>query len=338
MRGYWYIAAEAGELGAKPLARRILGDRLVLFRDAKGHPAALVDRCPHRAVELSGGTVREGRLACPYHGWEFDGSGACAYIPSLCAGEAIPGAARAAAYPTVEQDGYVWVYVGAQPGDAPPDGVRPFPLPHRGEPGWANARLQTHIPNAVENVIENFIDCPHTGYVHGGLFRTPASHGARTVVRAVPDGVVIDIDEDQQTNSLLGRLLVPRGEAVTHQDRFHLPSTVCVAYRFGSRKAILGFQLCTPVDDHETRVYVYLTWQMGWVTHLMTPFMPLVGKVVLDQDMGVLVNQGEVLRRGEGRFVSCPADTANLWIRAARERARRGEPQPARETRVEFRL
>ncbi|MEB3223689.1 MAG: hypothetical protein VKS61_16565, partial [Candidatus Sericytochromatia bacterium] len=194
------------------------------------------------------------------------------------------------------------------------------------------------IPNAVENVIENFIDCPHTGYVHGGLFRTPASHGARTVVRAVSDGVVIDIDEDQQTSSLLGRLLVPRGEAVTHQDRFFLPATVRVAYHFGTRRSVIGFQVCTPVNDHETRVHVYLTWRMGWLTPLMAPFMPLVGKLVLDQDMGVLVNQGEVLRRGEARFVSCPADTANLWIRAARERARRGEPQPERETRVEFRL
>ncbi|MEB3196750.1 MAG: aromatic ring-hydroxylating dioxygenase subunit alpha [Candidatus Sericytochromatia bacterium] len=338
MRGYWYIAAEDRELGEQPLAREILGDRLVLFRGADGRPTALLDRCPHRAVELSKGRCRDGRLACPYHGWEFDGSGACVAIPSLCAGEAIPAAARTPAYPTREQDGYIWVYLGAQPGEPPPEGVMPFAFPHRGEAGWAHARLQTSIPNAVENVIENFIDCPHTGYVHGGLFRTPASHGARTVVRAVPDGVVIEIDEDQQTDSLLGRLLVPRGETVRHQDRFYLPATVQVAYHFGPRKSVIGFQLCTPVNAHETKVYVYLTWRLGWLTPLLKPFMPWVGQIVLQQDMGVLVNQGEVLRRGETRFVSCPADTANLWIRAARERAGRGEAQPARETRVEFRL
>lgn len=338
MRGYWYIAAESRELKTHALARRILGVDVVLFRNGNGQAAALLDRCPHRAVQLSTGRVQGGRLACPYHGWEFDAQGQCQLIPSLCDNEGIPTTACTPAFSTVEQDGYVWVYLGQENGDPAPEGARPFAFPHRNEAGWAHARLQTFIPNHVENVVENFIDCPHTGYVHGGLFRTPASHNARTVVRTVADGVVIDIDEEQQTNSLLGRLLVSKGAQVTHQDRFYLPAMVRVAYGFGPDKSIIGFQVCTPVSDYETRVYVYLTWRMGWFTHVMTPFMPWVGGVVLNQDMGVLVNQGQVVQKTGSRFVSCPADTANLWIRAARERALRGEPPLEREKQVEFRL
>lgn len=336
MRNYWYVAAEARELKDRPLARKILGEPIVMFRGADGRPAALLDRCPHRNVQLSGGAVHGGRVRCPYHGWEFDAQGQCQYIPSLCAGEAIPSTARVSAYAVTEQDGYLWVWVGDAP---PPAGSRPFAFPHVGEPGWTHARMRpVRIPNAVENVIENFIDTSHTGYVHGGLFRTPASHAARTQVQMVEDGVVIDIDEDHQAESLLGRLLVPRDGNVTHQDRFYLPSIVRVHYGFGPHRHIIGFQVCTPVDAFETDVFVYLTWKFGALTHLMTPFMPHIGKVVLDQDMGVLENQGEIVRQHGEKFVSCPADTANLWIRAARERARRGEPPLLREKHVEYRL
>lgn len=335
MRNHWYIAADAATLRDKPLARKILDEPIVLFRDASGKAAVLTDRCPHRNVQLSGGKVCDGKIQCPYHGWEFDGSGSCVAIPSLSGSEAIPRTAVARPYPVIEQDGYVWVWVG----DEAPGDRLPFQLPHRGEAGWANARLEGVFPNSVENVVENFVDCSHTGYVHGGLFRTPASHMARTTVRAVPDGVVIDIDEENQVDSLLSRLLVKKGEKVTHQDRFILPSIVQVAYGFGPDKAITGFQLCVPEEPFVTRVYVYLTWRMGWLTPLMTPFMPHIGRVVLNQDMGVLVNQGEVIKRHGQHFTSAPADTANLWIQAARAKAMKGEaPGPEREKQVDFRL
>jgi phenylpropionate dioxygenase-like ring-hydroxylating dioxygenase large terminal subunit len=132
---------------------------------------------------------------------------------------------------------------------------------------------------------------------------------------------------------------VRKGHHVTHQDRFILPSIVQVAYGFGPDKAITGFQICTPEEEFVTRVYVYLTWKMGWLTGLMKPFMPHVGKVVLDQDMGVLVNQGEMIKRYGASFTSAPADTANLWIQAVRQRAAKGaEPGPEREKQVDFRL
>ena len=45
MRNYWYVAADAAKLTDKPLARKILSEPIVLFRDAKGRPAALSDKC-----------------------------------------------------------------------------------------------------------------------------------------------------------------------------------------------------------------------------------------------------------------------------------------------------
>src|SRR5437868_1466693 len=118
LKNYWYIAARAAGLRSRPIARTVLGERLVLFRQADGRPAALIDRCAHRNMALSRGRARGGCVECPYHGWLYDGKGACAAIPSLCG--APPVHARVRAYPARESDGFVWVYLGGDPPAAEP--------------------------------------------------------------------------------------------------------------------------------------------------------------------------------------------------------------------------
>ena len=86
-RNAWYLAAWNGEIGDKPLARTLLGERIVLFRGTGGAIAALEDRCCHRRAPLSKGRVIGDRLQCGYHGFTFDASGACVAIaPANTAG------------------------------------------------------------------------------------------------------------------------------------------------------------------------------------------------------------------------------------------------------------
>ena len=106
-----------------------------------------------------------------------------------------------------------------------------------------------------------------------------------------------------------------------------MPSIVKVSYEFGSRGTIIGHQICTPVGEFETRVFVHVAWNLGVFTPLITPFVPIVGRIILNQDMGVLVNQAEQLQRQPAHFVSTPADTANLWIHAFRKKHADG-PSP----------
>lgn len=48
-------------------------DRVCVVRLEDGSPLALLDRCPHRDIAVSGGTLREdGTLMCPGHFWCFD--------------------------------------------------------------------------------------------------------------------------------------------------------------------------------------------------------------------------------------------------------------------------
>ena len=104
-RSYWYIAAASTELKNKPIRVMLWNEPLVLFRDADGLPQALLDRCPHRNVPLSAGTILQNHIQCPYHGWEFDGKGTCVHIPGRIQNSASP-TRTVRSFPAREQQGF----------------------------------------------------------------------------------------------------------------------------------------------------------------------------------------------------------------------------------------
>jgi nitrite reductase/ring-hydroxylating ferredoxin subunit len=55
---------------------------LAVWRGVDSTVRAWENRCPHRGMRLSFGFVRENKLTCIYHGWAYDGDGACARIPA----------------------------------------------------------------------------------------------------------------------------------------------------------------------------------------------------------------------------------------------------------------
>ena len=84
LRRYWQPVAAAGELTEeKPIKRvRILGEDLVVYRDASGKYGLVGERCPHRSASLAYGKVEADGIRCPYHGWKFAASGACIEQPA----------------------------------------------------------------------------------------------------------------------------------------------------------------------------------------------------------------------------------------------------------------
>ena len=118
MRRYWQPVALAEELppGGAPLPVELLGEKLVLFRDAHGKPALIVRRCPHRGADLSYGRIETGGIRCLYHGWLFSGDGRCLEQPGERA-EGMRERVKFAAYPCREAGGLVFAYLG--PGEPP---------------------------------------------------------------------------------------------------------------------------------------------------------------------------------------------------------------------------
>ena len=84
LKNLWYFAFHGSQLRkGKLVQKEILGEKLVLGRDADGKPFALKDNCPHRGVPLSAGWFDGTTIQCCYHGWKFSCSGTCTEIPAL---------------------------------------------------------------------------------------------------------------------------------------------------------------------------------------------------------------------------------------------------------------
>ncbi len=312
-RSYWYIAATSAEVGRRrPVARTVLGERLVLFRDEHGQPAALRDRCLHRNMRLSGGRVVAGCLECPYHGWRYDAAGRCAHIPAFCHDMPVPEFKTMRVYPTTDRDGYVWVYVG----DGPPVGA-PRGFPHLREAGWTSFTMETRFPASAFACLENFLDCPHTVFVHRGWFRTRQPRELAARVRRFADRVEAEFLDEAPARSVVSLLFFPRKAALIHTDRFLMPTTSRVDYVFSPRRHFIITSQCTPVAEHETAVYTVISFRFGALGPLVRLLLEPICRRIIGQDVRILRQQTEQIRRfGGPQFTTVETDLFAPHIRA----------------------
>ncbi len=118
MRRYWQPVALSEELHSEPLAVRILGEDLVLFRDDQGRPGLLEIHCSHRGADLSYGRVEDGGIRCLYHGWLYDINGCVIEAPAdRRVSPTELARIRHPSYPCQERAGAIFAYLG--PGDPP---------------------------------------------------------------------------------------------------------------------------------------------------------------------------------------------------------------------------
>ena len=75
LQNYWHAVATSDSLDSEVLSVRLLSKNFVLWRTPDGEVGAALDSCPHRQAPLSKGTLEEGCLRCPYHGWIFGDNG-----------------------------------------------------------------------------------------------------------------------------------------------------------------------------------------------------------------------------------------------------------------------
>jgi phenylpropionate dioxygenase-like ring-hydroxylating dioxygenase large terminal subunit len=321
LKDYWYIAAESRELKQKPVAAAPFGEHMVLFRTGDEQVTALEDRCSHRNMALSLGTVSSGCVTCPYHGWTFDGAGRCVQIPSLGSHQRVPNHG-VRAYPVREHNGYVWVY----PGESIPEST-PFRFPHCGERGWTSFRMRTRFRASVEACLENFLDCPHTVYVHGGWFRNHDTRELLAIVRSTAESVDVEFRGEPITKSLVSKLFFPNGRELRHTDRFLMPNISQVDYDFGPDRHFIITSQCTPLSEHETDVHTMITFSFGRIAPLVRLLLAPVCRKIIRQDVDVLASQDEQLRRfGGPRFCHVETDLLGLKIHSMRRRAERSEP------------
>ena len=113
MRRYWQpalLSRELPEPDCPPVRVRLLGERLVAFRDTQGRIGLIDEFCAHRGVSLFLGRNEDCGLRCVFHGWKYDAEGQC--VDQM--NEPVPFSSkiRLQAYPTVEVGGLIWTYMG----------------------------------------------------------------------------------------------------------------------------------------------------------------------------------------------------------------------------------
>ena len=287
----WYVAANSADVNDdQPFGVKMLGVDFVLFR-CGDDIIFMAGVCCHRGGALADGTLKDGCIACPYHGWEYGPDGRCVRVPAFEEPTKTPKRARLDVYPTEEKYGWVWVFLGDVPEQQRPAIPDLFPEYHDPD----NWRLVPYGLEANVNWVrmeENSLDTIHTSFVHkrfGGRVDPKSSKvpiemtewGARvTRTKNAPD--------NSQKTTKMAELL--GGDRQKTQVSLEF-SIIGVCHRinpvFRPGIAQVQFTARTPIDAYRTRVF-------GWqARNFMTEPEHDQDRVdaileALDEDLGVV--------------------------------------------------
>ena len=279
---------------------------LVFFR-SNGKVSALIDRCPHRSVKLSGGTITsEGCIQCPFHGWQYDGQGNCTLIalndaPNL-------DAVKASVLPCQEVGGLLWVYTSTDTTSEIPLLNTPDSLAAAGWFGNITEReWDTHWSRATQTML----DVAHIPYVHPrtigaaygrALGKSQNPHLETTITKGVDGAFRLDwlIKADKNTESLdKGWLefLPPNG------------LTLGIPTDSESKRSLLHIW-CVPIAENRARMIVVSRRNFGHFNPILSLF-NLLTPIILGEDRWIMetVSPSEVPPLGAEVLVPSDAPT-----------------------------
>ncbi len=82
----WYPISPIDYLDPNsPNSMKLLGKKLVIWKNNQDDWVVMDDVCPHKLIELSSGKIDSNgeNIVCRYHGWCFDSQGNCTKIPAI---------------------------------------------------------------------------------------------------------------------------------------------------------------------------------------------------------------------------------------------------------------
>jgi vanillate O-demethylase monooxygenase subunit len=263
LRNAWYVAAWSDDVTeGQLLGRTVLSEPVAIYRMPDGKVAALADRCAHRFAPLSMGKIVSGnRVRCPYHGLEYDTTGACVHQPHGT--KNIPPRARVKSYPVTEKHKAIWIWMGDKPADE--SKVPDFSVMDNVPELHSTKRDGFIIKANVELIIDNLLDLSHTSYLHEGILGN---------AETVESDIDVQLDGDDVVVSRYARNAMPPGmnklmwpEVPDKVDKFtemrwmapstlRLISGVCVPG--AGREAGSGYHaihLLTPETDRTTHYF-----------------------------------------------------------------------------------
>ncbi len=325
IRNQWYAVLESREVKTgRPVGVTRMGEKLVFWRTADGQVVCMSDICPHIGAPLHKGKVKQDRLTCPFHGFEFDQGGQCQRVPALGTAAAIPRALRTRVYPTHETHDLIFIFWGEA--DQPPTPPRFFES--IGE-DFSYASFRQHWPVHYSRMAENQLDVAHLPFIHASTI----GRGGRMVV----DGPLVKPDgEDGFSLWVYNRLddgtPARRAEDLPEPERHPF-----LQFRFGNiwhnwiSDDIRVFIAFVPVDEENTLMYGRY-YQRVVRLPLLRELFNLAGKlgsiVIANQDRRIVSGQlpkKSVLKKSGEKIL--PGDGGILYYRQRRYELKRAAGQ-----------
>ena len=253
MRRYWMPAVLSWEVepDGAPLRVRLLGERLIAFRDTLGAVGLFDERCPHRGASLWLGRNEEHGLRCVYHGWKYDATGQCVDMMNEPNEFDFSPKVRVSAYPTHEAGGVVWAYMGPVERQPPPPLFR-----------WTQApETHRHVNKTWEEcnwlqALEGGLDTSHAPIMHRTLREDspmPGMPPSSPFVRgAAPE---LEVDVTDYGYAYFGVRNLGDGRRYIRGYHYVLPfSQIRPGADFTGGDLIAG-HLWVPMDDENCMVY-----------------------------------------------------------------------------------
>lgn len=261
----WYGVLPSKKLKHKTKKIKRFGLDLVLFRDSQGIANCLVDVCPHRGVELSAGKIIGDTLACPYHGFQFDGKGVCHKIPCNETGQQILATMKVGYFQTREEKSIIWLWWGE---------FRSEDLLPK-IPWFDDIEVKEHLLSRVsfewtssfQKTIDANLDHHHAPVLHGvgkgNLAKKVEAHNFKTKI-------------ENEELSLTGRLQEATLDGSFNEKGYDLESRILspgMSYiRIGNYLNLIVVDC--PIDDKNThRIILYLN-------HFLK--IPIIGKIAIE--------------------------------------------------------
>ena len=293
LRRFWHPVYLTNDLCDLPVALKILGEELVLFRDLSGTLGLVHKRCPHRQASLEYGKCEEHGIRCCYHGWHFDTDGKLLDAPGQPENlsDRLKLRIKLGAYPVVEYKGLIFSYMG------PIAEMPEFPVFDAME-----FEKMEMVPYKAPfrcnwlQVLDAILDPLHTSFLHSNIGRVQFSEGF---------GEVGQMDFFERDVWMLGVNTRRVGENVWFRvNELVLPNFTQAGSAFasdGTQRRLYGRSSFTrwvvPVDDENTLALAWANFgERGDPPEWNTPEGP------------ELIEQGEVFDRTYEERQRSPGD------------------------------
>lgn len=293
LRRFWHPVYLTNDLCDLPVALKILGEELVLFRDLSGTLGLVHKRCPHRQASLEYGKCEEHGIRCCYHGWHFDTDGKLLDAPGQPENlsDRLKLRIKLGAYPVVEYKGLIFSYMG------PIAEMPEFPVFDAME-----FEKMEMVPYKAPfrcnwlQVLDAILDPLHTSFLHSNIGRVQFSEGF---------GEVGQMDFFERDVWMLGVNTRRVGENVWFRvNELVLPNFTQAGSAFaadGTQRRLYGRSSFTrwvvPVDDENTLALAWANFgERGDPPERNTPEGP------------ELIEQGEVFDRTYEERQRSPGD------------------------------